>query len=233
MSYAVLPEYGSAGKRGHMTRLQLAASAMIFLLILGAKAHAMSAYARNFDMKCGECHKQRIPELNDFGIAFYKNGFALPGAEKGKAPKPSSGEQAGTLSEPSDGQEKKSADASGAPDEKGEEKTPVPPPEVPLVIYQGQAGDGSVYFTDNPLSKRLEDSARKSRKIAARHSPERHPPQKEAAAPPQKPAVPEYRSYQECMERLLENAPPATTQQMMDLLMTAERACIKYTREKP
>jgi hypothetical protein len=34
------------------------------------------------------------------------------------------------------------------------------------------------------------------------------------------------------MERHLENAPATSTQQMMDLLITAEAACARYSRGK-
>ena len=166
---------------------------VLLLFSAAAESRAMSAYARNFDMKCGECHKQRIPELNDFGIAFYKNGFVLPGSEQVKAQTPSSGEQAGIPSDPPDASDtpaNKAPETGGAPDEKGETPTPVPPPEIPLVIYKGNAGDGSVYFTDNPLSKRLEGPERKTGKSAAKVSMVRQPRQK-PAAPPKKPAAPE------------------------------------------
>lgn len=217
-----------------MRRALLVPPTMILLFFSAiAESQAMSAYARSFDMKCGECHKQRIPELNEFGIVFYKNGFALPGTEQGKAPTPSP-EEAGNPSDPpdrSDIQVNKSPDAGGAPDEKTESSTPVPPPEIPLVIYKGQAGDGSVYFTDNPLSKRLEGAERKVRRSLAKASIVRQHPQKLTAA--QKPAPPRYRTYQECMERHLENAPAASTQQMMDLLIATETACAAYSRGKP
>jgi len=211
--------------RGHFILAALPAAA----LLLGAAAEtwAMSAYARSFDMECGECHKQRIPELNDFGIAFYKNGFALPGNEQGKPAAPPQ-EEAGSSSSPDQAEaiEKKAADTASIPDEKGDSPTPVPPPEVPLVIYQGQAGDGSVYFTDNPLLKgRLQENGRKKADLpavkpkVARYSAKRA--ETETVAPV-------YRTYQQCMERQLENAPAASSQQMMEILMQAERACAGY-----
>ena len=215
--------------RGNFILAALPAAA----LLLGAAAEiwAMSAYARSFDMKCGECHKQRIPELNDFGIAFYKNGFTLPGNEQGKSAAPPQEEVSSSSSPDSaDTLEKKAADTAGIPDEKGESPTPVPPPEVPLVIYQGQAGDGSVYFTDNPLLKgRLQEKGRqKAEPPAVTPKVARYSPKRAEAAPPKETAAPRYRTYQQCMERQLDNTPAATSQQMMELLMQAERACAGY-----
>lgn len=224
------------GKRGYMRALFLAVPSVILLLLAFVTgSYAMSAYARSFDMKCGECHKPRIPELNDFGIAFYKNGFALPDSGK---PKPDNAPQGGEkeTAAPADSPDtppRRAPDTPGSPDDTGE-PPPGPPPEVPLVIYQGQAGDGSVYFTDNPLNKRLQPPAKKpSGRAAARPAKVRPPVNKTEFIAPKKPAAPTYRSYRECMERQLEHAQEGSTQQMMDLLMAAEGVCAPYSKGQP
>lgn len=210
---------------------------LVLLLVAVGQSHAMSAYARNFNMKCSECHKQRIPELNDFGIAFYKNGFNLPGTQQGKPAKPA--EEEGGSAAPADSSdtppEKTAAGTAGMPDQKGETPTPVPPPETLVIIYQGQSADGSVYFTDNPLNKRLQDTERKtSHRRPVRPAVVRQTAKTtETAAPPNKPAAPGYRSYQECMERQLQDAPAGTAQQMMDLFMLAEGACTAFPQRNP
>lgn len=210
----------------------------VIVLLLGAapKTHAMSAYARNFDMKCGDCHKQRIPELNEFGIAFYKNGFALPGENQEKpAAATQEAQIPGTAASPSDTPDSKPAEGGGMPDQKAEESKPAPPPEVPLVIYQGQAGDGSVYYTDNPLSRRrLQDKGRTAAPSAGEQKVvTRTPKKKDTVTPPKKEAAKRYRTYQECMERHLENAPPGSAQAMMELFMEAERNCAAYPSRNP
>ena len=41
------------------------------------KAHAIPAFSRKYQTSCSTCHNN-FPELNDFGIAFKKNGFKFP-----------------------------------------------------------------------------------------------------------------------------------------------------------
>ena len=56
------------------------------VMLLG-KAHAIAAFSRQHKAECTACHTI-YPELNDFGEAFYKNGFVWPGktpAEKNRA----------------------------------------------------------------------------------------------------------------------------------------------------
>lgn len=208
-------------------------------LLFGAatETRAMSAYARSFDMKCGECHKQRIPELNDFGIAFYKNGFNLPGKDREKSPvEPDEAKPSGNTTAPphASASEHNENESGAMPVEKAEEPKPSPPPEVPLVIYKGHSGDGSVYFTDNPLSRRrlLEKVKDDPSPAGARTAMARTTPRKTAVSPSRH-EQPRYRTYQECMERRLENAPAGSSQQMMDLLMAAERDCAPYPAKNP
>src|SRR5215470_16897601 len=41
------------------------------------RASAIPAFSRKYQTSCSTCHSN-FPELNDFGIAFKKNGFKFP-----------------------------------------------------------------------------------------------------------------------------------------------------------
>lgn len=221
-------------------------------------AHAMAAFSRKYGMKCDSCHRQRIPELNDFGVAFYKNGFVLPGqddaAKKGAAGSGAASKVAGEESGGSgEGAGKPSASqgsargASGAGDEEDEEEEEEekqPPP--PTVVYRLPSQDGSVYFTDNPVRKENPPPAekkqwrRRSAPTGRVSRPAKQPEQTRIAAKPEKQAsgsVPapreRFRSYEECMERsLINDPPPVSAEEIMDRLTAAEKRCSPYPPTK-
>lgn len=217
-------------------------------------AHAMSAFSRKYGMKCDSCHRQRIPELNDFGVEFYRNGFALPGKEDpakksesgapGEAPVSgkegrSSGKETDT-SAPS-----RSAAPAGAPsdaeEDESDETEEVPPPP-PTVVYRLPSRDGSVYFTDNPVRKGDVPRAaiKQGRRPAGQRSSVSRPVKAPQGAvvsvkPPvhSKGAAParqeRFHSYGECMERtLLEGVAPNSAEETMERLTVAEKRCSAY-----
>jgi hypothetical protein len=50
---------------------------LIFLTSITPPASAIPVFARKYGTSCSTCHNN-FPELNDFGWAFYKNGFKFP-----------------------------------------------------------------------------------------------------------------------------------------------------------
>uniref|UniRef100_A0A831UA51 Cytochrome C n=1 Tax=Geobacter metallireducens TaxID=28232 RepID=A0A831UA51_GEOME len=217
-------------------------------------AQAMSAFSRKYGMKCDSCHRQRIPELNDFGVEFYRNGFTLPGKE-GSAKKSesgaagearASGKEGGRSGEEAD---KPAPSRSAAPpgaasdseEDESEEPEEVPPPP-PTVVYRLPSRDGSVYFTDNPVRK--DDVATSAKKQERRPAAPRSSVSRPVKAPPgavaslkppvhSKGAAPvrqeRFRSYGECMERtLLEGAVPNSAAETMERLTVAEQRCSAY-----
>src|SRR5262249_47826341 len=52
--------------------------ALVVLVLLPVRAHALPAFARRFNLACGACHSA-VPRLNAFGEAFHENGFKPPG----------------------------------------------------------------------------------------------------------------------------------------------------------
>jgi len=50
---------------------------MIFLIISSSPSYAIPAFSRKYQTSCSTCHND-FPELNDFGLAFKKNGFKFP-----------------------------------------------------------------------------------------------------------------------------------------------------------
>lgn len=211
-------------------------SAML-LILLATDAHAMTAFSRMHNMNCKACHT-KVPELNDFGIAFMNNGFTLPGEKaetKEGAAKPKSKGLPATSEEAAMERDKKGASAASgisadSPASMGTEKTArdkeeiVPPPEEPeRVIYRWQARDGSVYLTDNPVRKELRDQkqrpeVRKGKpprrtvvRLPKRKQPERVGTTRRAARSVKDAPAAEherYRSFEECMERRLVAVPP-------------------------
>jgi hypothetical protein len=49
----------------------------VLLLIPATPAYAIPAFSRKYQTSCATCHSN-FPELNDFGLAFKKNGFKFP-----------------------------------------------------------------------------------------------------------------------------------------------------------
>lgn len=142
------------------------AGVVVVSLWLCADAAAMSAFSRKYGMQCDGCHS-KIPKLNEFGIAFLKNGFTLPA---GVLPPVSIGSRQDREIEPGTptlskseqrevpaGEDSARTDTEGGPDrsmgsalEQKAEEEPPPPPPPPMVLYKLKARDGSLYFTDNP-----------------------------------------------------------------------------------
>ena len=230
------------------------------LISSSGTVHAMSAYSRLYRMRCDECHKKDIPELNEFGISFYKNGFMLPGREvkeKQNEPQETKGESAAvTAAETSSGNSSKDASEKAVAekektesDEDEKEAAPPPPPPPPTVVYKLQSHDGSVYFTDNPYRKdhmpqkqaqgvEAPTSLSVKGDIAPRKPVKSEQP-KSLHLSPGKERVPlsekpeRYRNYEECMERQLAEAPqPGSAQEMMDLFVAAEKKCAAYQTGK-
>lgn len=231
---------------------------IVVMLVCGpflGTAHAMAGFSRKYGMKCGSCHRQRIPELNDFGVAFYKNGFVLPGqddaakkgaANSGVAPKVAGDEsnrsgQGAVKPSASQGSVRRTSTSDAGDDEEEEEKEeekeegkPSPPPTV---VYRLPSQDGSVYFTDNPVRKGTLPPAEKKqwrRRSAPTGSVSRPAKQPEKQSSGSVPASRErFRSYEECMERSLINDPsPISAEEIMDRLAAAEKRCSPYPPTK-
>src|SRR5947209_2323901 len=65
-----------APKAGLITII-LTAGCLLWILALAQRASAIPAFSRKYQTSCATCHSN-FPELNDFGIAFKKNGFKFP-----------------------------------------------------------------------------------------------------------------------------------------------------------
>lgn len=227
---------------------------MAVLVGSGSPAGAMSAYSRIYKMECSECHTKSIPELNDFGIEFYKNRLVIPGKDKGAAPAAAQGAGSGAApGKPASGMElpaPRAPAAAGAPDGgDGEDEAHKPAEEPPpTVVYRVKSADGSVIFTDNPLRKGGDSAERgKGVKRPVAASPARDaasPVVKRKARPQSSPdsrgaakvaavATERYRNYEECMERtLVRTDAPGSAREMMDLITAAERKCMVFPPEK-
>ncbi len=224
---------------------------MVALLGFGSPAGAMSAYSRIYKMECSECHTKNVPELNDFGIEFYKNRLVIPGKEKsGKSANVQGTAAGGAAAKPASGAESTApaTPAVAATDggEGAEEQKPVEEPP-PTVVYRVKSADGSVFFTDNPLRKggapqeqgeRAIRPAARTRKVAVPSGVKRKERQHTAAESPGAGRVAavakeRYRSYEECMERtLVGSAAPGSAQEMMEFLTAVEKKCSAFPSEK-
>lgn len=58
------------------------AGAVLAILLQTGPAHALSQWARKYDMSCQTCHTA-FPRLNYFGEQFKRNGYQLPGTADG------------------------------------------------------------------------------------------------------------------------------------------------------
>src|SRR5712691_11559633 len=65
-----------APKAGLITII-LTAGCLLWILASTQRASAIPAFSRKYQTSCATCHSN-FPELNDFGIAFKKNGFKFP-----------------------------------------------------------------------------------------------------------------------------------------------------------
>ncbi|GLI38764.1 cytochrome C [Geobacter hydrogenophilus] len=232
--------------------LWLFGMAMVALLGSGSPAGAMSAYSRIYKMECSACHTKNVPELNDFGIEFYKNRLVIPGKDKGGKPADVQGTAAGgTAAKPASGAESTAPRTSAVAEENvsgegAEEQKPVEEPP-PTVVYRVKSADGSVFFTDNPLRKggappeqgvRGKRHAARTRKVAVQSGVKRnerpHSAAESSGAGRVAAVVKEhYRSYEECMERsLVGSAAPGSAQEMMEFLTAVEKKCAAFPPEK-
>jgi hypothetical protein len=50
---------------------------LVYAIVSAPRANAIPAFSRKYQTSCSTCHSN-FPELNDFGIAFKKNGFKFP-----------------------------------------------------------------------------------------------------------------------------------------------------------
>ena len=57
--------------------LRAAAAAALAACLLAGEAGAIPAFSRKYRTSCNTCHVA-YPKLNDFGMAFYRNGFQFP-----------------------------------------------------------------------------------------------------------------------------------------------------------
>ncbi|CAG0934305.1 hypothetical protein RHDC3_02879 [Rhodocyclaceae bacterium] len=239
--------------------LWLIGAAMVAFLGAGSPAGAMSAYSRIYKMECSECHTKSIPELNDFGIEFYKNRLVIPGKEgsgtpasdqapKGEATAEGTPDKTAVKGPAKVPAKSPAADGKESGEEAEEEQKPVEEPP-PTVVYRVKSADGSVFFTDNPLRKGGEPAeqargagktvTRRARRAGVQHGvkqSERVQPAIESRVTDRAvaPVVAErYPSYEECMERVMVRASsPGSAQEMMDFIMGAEKKCGAFPPEK-
>lgn len=227
--------------------------ALLAFFCSAGTASAMSAFSRKYKMQCDGCHTSKLPQLNEFGIEFYKNGFVLSKQEDatkaadqgGVGAQETTGGKAGSkaLAKGSDSSDDLTDDA-------GEEGEPPPKKEVPpTVVYRSKSRDGTVFFTDTPerrtdFSWQQDDGEKEP--TETRTEKIRQPKKKKTAAGRQQASRPSgetgavkvvekerYRSYEQCMERQLINAEqPGSSREMMDLMMAAERKCAGYSLER-
>ncbi|CAG0941384.1 hypothetical protein ANRL1_00524 [Anaerolineae bacterium] len=231
--------------------LWLIGAAIVAFLGAGSPAGAMSAYSRIYKMECSECHTKSIPELNDFGIEFYKNRLVIPGKEKSGKQADAPTATGGTAAKPASGAETTApAQPAGIGETDGgeaaeEEQKPVEEPP-PTVVYKVKSSDGSVFFTDNPQRKGGPEqrhgagkpAAARAKRVTAQSGVKRKDQPQQAPKSPGSGSVAtvareRYRSYEECMERtLVRTAAPGTAHEMMELLTTAEKKCSAFPPER-
>lgn len=233
--------------------------ALLAFFCSAGTASAMSAFSRKYRMQCDGCHTSKLPQLNEFGIEFYKNGFVLSKQEDATK----AADQGGVGAQESTGGKEripvkqepktpaKDSDSNdGLAADEGEEGEPPPKKEVPpTVVYRSKSPDGTVFFTDTPerrsdFSWQQDDGEKeptetrtekillpKKKKTAAGRQPGPRPSGETRAV---KVVEKErYRSYDQCMERQLINAEqPGSSREMMDLMMAAEKNCAGYSLER-
>lgn len=231
---------------------------LLLLVLLAVDAQAMTAFSRKYRMNCKTCHT-KVPELNDFGSVFMKNGFAMPG-EKAEKKEGAAKPRSKSLSPASEDAEMERDSASAvsapaadpSPSAVGTEKTAevkeeiVPQPVPESVIYRWQSRDGSLYLTDNSVRKEQRDQTQrldaqkgkptwsKASKVSKRKQPERVAAVRRVSGAVKDLSAPKherFKSYEECMERRLVDVPlPGSADEAMTLLSESERVCSVYPR---
>lgn len=233
--------------------------ALLAIFCSQGTASAMSAFSRKYKMQCDGCHTSRLPELNAFGIEFYKNGFAL--SKQDDATKAGGGQGTAGAPDAAGGKEKvpsvKAAEpktaaktGDGEVSDAGEEEEPPPKPEPPpTVVYRSKSRDGTVFFTDTPERRKdffWKQDDGEEEPTAPRAERTVQPKMRKTAAGRQQAerqgggtggvkvvGRERFRNYEECMERQLIGAKqPESGQEMMDLMMAAEKRCAGYPLQK-
>src|ERR1035438_5811649 len=64
-------------KLTHRIFVPVALVMLSMLLVPATPAYGIPAFSRKYQTSCATCHNN-FPELNDFGLAFKKNGFKFP-----------------------------------------------------------------------------------------------------------------------------------------------------------
>lgn len=232
--------------------------ALLILFCSVESASAMSAFSRKYKMQCDGCHTSKLPQLNEFGIEFYKNGFALSKQEDGTKTGTAQG-SAGTpdaAGSREKGPAKPGATSATKPsagkndEEGGDDEEPPPKKEVPpTVVYRSKSHDGTPIFTDTPeRRKELSWKQDDGEEIPAEPQPTSLlQPKKRKRGVTRQPAerqdsgsvsvktveTKRYRNYEECMERqLIGEKQPGSGQEMMELMMAAEKKCAGFPQEK-
>ncbi len=232
--------------------------ALLVLFCSAGTASAMSAFSRKYKMQCDGCHTSQIPQLNEFGIEFYKNGFALSKQEDGT--KAGTGQGSAGTPDAAGGKEKAgvkpgaatAAKPSAGKDDEGDDEEEEPPPKKevpPTVVYRSKTHDGTPIFTDTPeRRKELYWKQDNGEEIPAEPKPVSplQPKKRKKGATRQPAERPDgggtsvkivetkrFRNYEECMEYQLVGAKrPESGQEMMELMMAAERKCAAYPQGK-
>lgn len=240
--------------------LQLATVAALLSWIgWNGNTHAMTAFARKYNLKCDACHKAKIPELNEFGIGFYQNGFSMTPnkdtkADKAKNDSPAP-KQTGGVAVVQDQPDKGALPGAGMSGDRGagEEKKDLVEPESapkeplpPTAVYRSQGRDGSVLFTDNPyrrdfmqqepmLRRKMRQPRRADLVQAKQSAPALNVVRPQKQAPAVAPVKAErFRNYEECMKGQLVAVPlPASAQEAMSIFMESEQRCSAYPLENP
>lgn len=226
--------------------------AILAIFCSAGTASAMSAFSRKYKMQCDGCHTSKLPQLNEFGIEFYKNGFELTkqndtarggAGQGGTTPDAGRGRPAGKT--------EAKAPAKGDQNDSGDDDKEGEPPKKeipPTVVYRSKSPDGTAFFTDTPerrtdFSWQQDDGPQEPEAGAAIKI--RQPKKKRTAGCKLQVQQPigqpgggksveseRFRSYEECMERQLVGAKqPGSAQEMMDMMMAAERNCSGYARQ--
>jgi hypothetical protein len=60
-----------------VTAITLTVGSLVWMMVTTPKASAIPAFSRKYQTSCTTCHNN-FPELNDFGVAFKKNGLKFP-----------------------------------------------------------------------------------------------------------------------------------------------------------
>jgi membrane peptidoglycan carboxypeptidase len=235
----------------------IATTTVLAVTFWSGNAHGIAKFAKLYRKNCEACHSA-VPQLNEYGAAFMLNGFVLPeqkeaGKGDNKPPSESAGGKSveklpGTLTAGSPDSKvmdtPKTDPEQNSENSEGTASQPAREPPTPTVVYRLPSSDGSLSFTDNPIRlDNLEAIPPEQKNRPHVPAPRKRPGknlQKEAAITVQQQPVPSvsmgknpvrFRSYGECMERQLEEAPsPGSVDKMMELFVAAEKLCTSFQK---